>query len=132
MNSRDLHGPLNNGNIHHSASLDRRLESAAGLPPDEARRELEDAAREAREAPGYPLMQILCRTLADPGRLLIAALLKRNPGLSATEIQVALGTAQATTSHHLRVLKQAGLILDERDGKWTRYRLDNRYERLVP
>lgn len=110
----------------------RRLAAATGIPPEEALQELRESAREAAEAPAYPLMRTLCRTLADPHRLLIVALLKRNPDLSGTEIQVAVGTAQATTSHHLEVLHSAGLVVPSRDGKWVRYRLDPRYQRLIP
>jgi ArsR family transcriptional regulator, arsenate/arsenite/antimonite-responsive transcriptional repressor len=77
-------------------------------------------------------MRTLCRALAHDHRLLIATLLKRHPELSSTELQVALGTAQATISHHLKILHEAGLILATPDGKWTRYRIDHRYERLIP
>ena len=114
------------------SALDRRLQSATGLDPQEARQLLRQATEEATQAPAYPLMQTLCRSLAEPNRLLITALLKRNPDLSGAELQAALGTAQATISHHLRVLHEAGLIEPTADGKWTRYRLDPRYERLIP
>ncbi len=112
--------------------LHRRLAAATGQPPQEAIQDLLQAARDASDAPAYPLMQNLCRTLADPHRLLAAALLKRNPDLSATELQVALQVSQATVSHHLLVLREAGLIMTQPDGKWVRYRLDSRYDRLIP
>lgn len=36
-----------------------------------------------------------------------------------------LDKAQSTTSHHLNLLKNAGLIKRHKEGIWTRYRLKN-------
>lgn len=135
MNKMRLLGPMEPPGATpepRDARFLHRLAAASGQDPEEALHELRQAARDAADAPAYPLMQNLCRTLADPHRLLITALLKRNPELSATELQAALPLSQATVSHHLTVLKQAGLITAQPEGKWVRYRLDARYERLIP
>ncbi len=124
--------PASGADPRPSVTLMRRLAAATGIPPEEALQELRASAREATEAPAYPLMQTLCRSLADPHRLLIASLLKRNPDLSGTELHVALAIAQPTVSHHLDVLRSAGLVVSLKEGKWVRYRLDPRYERLIP
>ncbi|HVA38973.1 MAG TPA: metalloregulator ArsR/SmtB family transcription factor [Candidatus Dormibacteraeota bacterium] len=66
----------------------------------------------------------LFKTLADPHRLTILATLAR----SQTEVCVCDFTAglplnQPTVSHHLRVLREAGLVVPERRGTWVYYAL---------
>ena len=60
-------------------------------------------------------------TRLDIFRLLV----KAGPeGLPAGEIGERLGTVQNTTSSHLKILAQAGLIHAERDGRTIRYAAD--------
>ena len=40
------------------------------------------------------------------------------------ELQGQLGAAQSRLSFHLKVLKEAGLVTDRRDGRWVYYALD--------
>jgi len=62
------------------------------------------------------------RALSDPTRLEILALLK--PGEQCVcELTSALGAAQSRLSFHLKVLKEAGLVTDRRDGRWVYYTL---------
>lgn len=35
-----------------------------------------------------------------------------------------LGTSQSNLSHHLRILRDAGLVVDRREGRYVLYRLD--------
>lgn len=37
-----------------------------------------------------------------------------------------LGIAQSTLSHHMKVLRESGLVLGREDGKWTHYALSPR------
>ncbi len=62
------------------------------------------------------------KALADPCRLTIIGLLKEGE-LSVFEIMTALDRPQSSTSHHLAILKDAGLIKERKDGKWSRCRL---------
>ena len=62
------------------------------------------------------------RAMADPCRLMILKLLKEGE-LCACEIMVAINRPQSTTSHHLSILKDAGLIKERKNGRWSRYRL---------
>ncbi len=62
------------------------------------------------------------KAMADPCRLTIIRLLKGGE-LCVYEIMTALGRPQSSTSHHLTILKDAGLIKERKDGKWSRYRL---------
>lgn len=78
----------------------------------------------------------LFRALADPGRVKIVNLLARSgEPVCACDFVPALGLAQATVSHHLKKLTEAGLIEREQRGKWAYFSLDpdasSRLESLV-
>jgi DNA-binding transcriptional ArsR family regulator len=61
---------------------------------------------------------------ADPCRIRILKLLREGE-LCVCEIMTALNRPQSSTSHHLSILKDAGLIKERKDGKWSRYRLSD-------
>ncbi|HEX2021825.1 MAG TPA: metalloregulator ArsR/SmtB family transcription factor [Candidatus Thermoplasmatota archaeon] len=82
-----------------------------------------EAARAAAADPFAELRLAIFRALADPNRFLIAELLRRHGPLSTTEIEAALGVANATVSHHLRVLETARVVVPERVERWTFWRL---------
>ena len=63
------------------------------------------------------------KALSEPTRRQILELLRRGPK-SAGEISEQFGTSGATISHHLSVLKDAGLVSDEKRGKYIFYELD--------
>lgn len=63
------------------------------------------------------------RALSDPTRRAILDLLRESP-LPAGEIAGHFHMAGATVSHHLSVLKDAGLISDRHEGKYIYYELD--------
>lgn len=63
------------------------------------------------------------RALADPTRRRILELLQAGP-LTAGEIAAHFPSRQPTISRHLSVLKQAGLVWDERQGQFIRYHLN--------
>jgi DNA-binding transcriptional ArsR family regulator len=56
-------------------------------------------------------------------RIKIIELLKAGP-LSVNAMADALGITQSAVSQHLRVLKQAGFVTDERDGYYIFYALN--------
>ncbi len=62
------------------------------------------------------------KAVADPCRLRILKLLKEGE-LCVCEIVAALKKPQSSTSHHLSILREAGLVKERRDGKWSYYRL---------
>ncbi|MCU0627814.1 MAG: metalloregulator ArsR/SmtB family transcription factor [Gemmatimonadaceae bacterium] len=64
----------------------------------------------------------LCHALSDRTRLEIVALL-RDGERCVCDLQDALDAAQSRLSFHLRVLKDAGLVSDRRDGRWSYYAL---------
>lgn len=65
------------------------------------------------------------RAIAHPHRLLIVDMLYRKKSLNVTEIYEQLGIEQAVASHHLRILKDRGVVQVRRDGKNSYYALTN-------
>ena len=63
--------------------------------------------------------------LADPVRLRIISMLLAAPEGSSCgcDLEAPLGLTQPTVSHHLKVLREAGLIEGERRGRWVHYRV---------
>ncbi|HWL40460.1 MAG TPA: autorepressor SdpR family transcription factor [Gemmatimonadaceae bacterium] len=68
-------------------------------------------------------MNDVFRALSDPTRREILELLRKGPRTSG-EIAEKFSTSWATISRHLGVLKDAGLILVERDGQHMIYELN--------
>lgn len=64
------------------------------------------------------------KALADPARvqLLNLLLLAPEPGCRTTDLAGILGLSEATISHHLKQLREAGLIVGERAATNTYYR----------
>jgi ArsR family transcriptional regulator len=76
------------------------------------------------------------KALADPARVKIVNLLATSDEpICACEFMPTLKLSQATVSHHLRKLTDAGLIEREQRGKWAYFSLDadalQRLESLV-
>ncbi len=61
--------------------------------------------------------------LGDPIRLKVVKLLARHDALCVCELQEAFDVGQPTVSHHLRVLRDAGLVDVQRRGTWAYYSL---------
>ncbi|MFJ5234809.1 ArsR/SmtB family transcription factor [Kitasatospora sp. NPDC088391] len=61
--------------------------------------------------------------LADPGRLALLLALHRTGPLAVTDLAVATGMRDPAVSQALRLLRAAGLVAGERDGRVVRYRL---------
>jgi len=62
------------------------------------------------------------KAMSDPCRMKILLLLREGE-LCVCEIMIGLDRPQSTTSHHLSILKDRGLIKERKDGRWSRYRL---------
>lgn len=60
------------------------------------------------------------KTLSDINRLRILKMLQTKP-LCVCEITSILDLATSTVSQHLKILKEAGFIIEEKDGKWVNY-----------
>jgi ArsR family transcriptional regulator len=65
------------------------------------------------------------KTIADPARLRLLSLIQAQPDGEACVCHLTepLGLSQPTVSHHLKVLRTAGLVERERRGSWAYYRV---------
>ena len=68
-------------------------------------------------------LQRTFKALSDLTRQELLNLLKEGP-LTAGEIARHFQVSGATISHHLSILKEAGLVLDDRRGKYIYYELN--------
>ena len=63
------------------------------------------------------------KALADPTRVAIVNRLAAAPEVCVCDLTATFALSQPTISHHLRLLRQAGLVEAERRGTWAYYRL---------
>lgn len=64
----------------------------------------------------------LLKALADPIRLRLMSIIAAADEACVCVLTTAFAVSQPTISHHLRVLKDAGLVDSERRGTWVYYR----------
>ena len=76
---------------------------------------------------------LVCKALSDPTRLRILELLKAKgrsccdliardeKGLCACDVESAVGLSKAAVSHHMALLRRAGLVNAEKRGRWIYY-----------
>jgi len=67
-------------------------------------------------------MQELLTALSDPTRRAALAILWDGGEHCVCELMHRLGTSQSRMSRHMKVLREAGPVLDRRDAQWVRYR----------
>ncbi|MCB9791149.1 MAG: winged helix-turn-helix transcriptional regulator [Alphaproteobacteria bacterium] len=73
----------------------------------------------------------LCRALGNPVRVQMLRLLMENGSLICREMVEALPLAQSTVSQHLKVLREADLVVGISDGPRRSYRVnDQRLDRF--
>src|SRR2546421_10003326 len=63
------------------------------------------------------------KALADPTRVAIVNCLAAAPEACVCELTASFELSQPTVSHHLRILREAGLVESSRRGTWAYYRL---------
>jgi len=69
----------------------------------------------------YDQVAEMLKTMGHTLRISIIKLLCEKEKLSVTEIFTKLGIEQAVASHHLRLLKSAGIVAAQKDGKHSYY-----------
>lgn len=63
------------------------------------------------------------KALADPARVKILSMLLNADEVCACDMSDGIGKTAGTTSHHLKLLRDAGLVTGDRRGTWIYYRL---------
>ena len=67
-------------------------------------------------------MASIAKALADPVRLQLVDVLRKHAGkVCVCELVPLFDLSQPTVSHHLKVLRQAGIVDSERQGLWAYY-----------
>src|SRR2546425_10481523 len=75
------------------------------------------ARRDAENLAGY------FKALADPTRVAIVSRLAAAPEVCVCDLTAAFELSQPTISHHLKILRDAGIVESSRRGTWAYYRL---------
>lgn len=95
--------------------LDRAEQLRAGVPDPERARRLAASAK----------------GLADPTRLILATALLEGGELCVCDLSWIAGRAENLVSHHLRLMRDAGVARSRRDGKMVLYELTERGRALL-
>ena len=65
------------------------------------------------------------KMLSDETRLRCLILIAREDQISVGELCVALDQSQPKISRHLAILRQSGVLLDQREGQWVYYKVNS-------
>lgn len=87
-----------------------------------ARPRCDPPRRRAKRTASHDRVAAACKALGDENRLAIVHMIVAAGELCVCEIERGLELSQPTISHHLKLLKSAGLIEGERRGTWVYYR----------
>lgn len=69
-------------------------------------------------------MAAMFKALGDPVRLRLVSRIASHPGGEACVCDIQdVGVSQPTVSHHLKKLREAGLLTSQRRGTWMYYRV---------
>jgi ArsR family transcriptional regulator, arsenate/arsenite/antimonite-responsive transcriptional repressor len=72
------------------------------------------------------------KAAGDKNRLRILKMLEQR-NMCVCELAAALGITQPSVSKHMSLLKEAGMVMDEREGQWILYRLcDEKVNQYAP
>ncbi|MFE3224386.1 ArsR/SmtB family transcription factor [Nocardia sp. NPDC059228] len=88
--------------------------------------EITPLVREPLTAQAATELAAVFKALSDPVRLRLLSVIASHTGQEACVCDISDGfdVSQPTISHHLRVLREAGLLSSERRGSWVHYRIE--------
>ena len=87
--------------------------------------EFKCCGKNSLEAENVSKTYAFLRVIADPNRLKILCVLQSG-SKCVCEIVPAVGISDKLASHHLKQLKETGLLIERREGKFIRYSLDKK------
>ncbi len=77
-------------------------------------------------------LMVVLKAVSDKNRMRILKMLEKKK-MCVCELSAVLNIKQPSVSKHLTILKNAGLILDERNGQWIDYALcTEKFNRYAP
>jgi ArsR family transcriptional regulator len=102
--------------------MSKLQEKVAALPAEPCCPSLTERELTVEEA---ELTAAMFKALGDPVRLRLFSKVASHPDNEACVCDISdVGVSQPTVSHHLKKLKEAGLLLAERRGTWVYYRVE--------
>ena len=96
--------------------------------------DLPKAEQVRKDLPGAEALELWAedaKALGDPTRLAIALALRAGEVACVCDLAWIVGRDERLVSHHVRLLKGAGLARSERDGKMVMYELTDRGRALL-
>jgi len=87
--------------------------------------EFKCCAKNSQEDREVEAAYVFLKAISDANRLKIICILKNGPQC-VCEIFPVVGISQKLASHHLKQLKQVGLLTEKREGNFIRYGLDKK------
>ena len=92
---------------------------------DESRCDIAPLVREPLSNQAAVELAAMLKALSDPVRLRLLSVIASHDGAEACvcDISAGIDVTQPTISHHLKVLRTAGLLDSERRGSWVYYRV---------
>lgn len=66
----------------------------------------------------------ILRAITHPLRMKILEFIDRHDSINVNKIYNTLKLEQSITSQHLRILRAAGIVITERDGKFIHYKIN--------
>lgn len=112
--------------------LEKRVFALIGTNAEAHIERLRSEANQVASTSRFEAQRQRYAALGDPKRLAAVSLLKRRGELCACELQAALDLSHATISFHMDALREADIIVAERRGKWTYYKLSPNCDLKVP
>ncbi|WP_188931463.1 ArsR/SmtB family transcription factor [Puia dinghuensis] len=71
-------------------------------------------------------LERMCKALGDPYRIKMLEYIRQNPEWTqCTAITENFNLAQSTVSHHLKQLVDVDLVVAEKEGRCTKYKINN-------
>jgi DNA-binding transcriptional ArsR family regulator len=89
--------------------------------------DLEKVRRIKDHLPETDALAPMFKALADPTRLKIAYALMKERELCVCDLAHVLEATVASTSHHLRLMKNLGIAKSRKEGKWVFYSLEDEH-----
>lgn len=83
----------------------------------------EPIAKEPISAENAQQLAVKLKAIADPARLRLISLLSASKDSEACvhDLTDLMGLSQGTVSHHLKVLRDAGIVTADKRGTWVHY-----------
>ena len=70
------------------------------------------------------------KALSDPNRIRIMKMMLERE-LCLCEVREVLNLSNSTVSKHLSILRDAGLVLDSKNGKWVNFRINDKSDQQL-